>query len=149
MLLLSLQLLKNASLSPEHIRELDELDFNWTTGDMLSELRKYRTLYGNCDVPLDYDACPNLGVWVESQRRVRYCINDCTMESHLITLAYIIQKYKSLSKERIIALIELGFDFKADEMLADSATGCDKLDAPSLEKTSCVEGLDSDKITQV
>jgi hypothetical protein len=57
-------------LTPEQILELNGLDFDWTIQDMISELRNYKEEFGHCDVPLDYEGNPSLGVWVETQRRV-------------------------------------------------------------------------------
>ena len=67
-----LQKFNNGSLSSEQIHTLDELGFNWTIQDMMTELKAYKEQFGHCNVPLDYAACPNLGVWVESQRRVSF-----------------------------------------------------------------------------
>eukprot|EP00804_Cyclotella_cryptica_P008840 CCRYP_013062-RA/>CCRYP_013062-RA protein AED:0.06 eAED:0.06 QI:124/1/1/1/1/1/4/548/592 len=130
---------KRSSLSTNKIRDLDALGFNWniraaTWNTMMSELIKYKEEFGHCDVPKDWERSPYLGEWVDMQRK----------------------KYRNLTKERIVALIELGFDFKVlnpkiqctetkptptvpiasesklDEFLAESPV------VPTLEKGGCV-----------
>jgi hypothetical protein len=49
----------------EHIRALDNIGFIWKKMFAnLDELRKYKELNGDCNVPSCYLPNPRLGVWV-------------------------------------------------------------------------------------
>lgn len=61
-------------LSPERIERLDGLGFDWEPfknqwDEMYKRLARYRERFGNCDVPYNWEEDPELGSWVQTQRR--------------------------------------------------------------------------------
>lgn len=59
-------------LSESQIQRLESIKFNWNPRDkgnqMYSSLLEYKNLYGNCNVPRDWQANPELSHWVNRQR---------------------------------------------------------------------------------
>mmetsp|Transcript_19242 Transcript_19242/g.41349 ORF Transcript_19242/g.41349 Transcript_19242/m.41349 type:complete len:330 (+) Transcript_19242:155-1144(+) len=91
---------QHSTISQDRKRALDEIGFVWDyQGDAweekLTELRHYRSNYGNCDVPYHFEENPKLAVWVKCQRR-QYKL---FMEG----------KHSSMTHERISDLETLGF----------------------------------------
>ena len=87
---------RNARLSAERKRRLDELGFDWAPRDfawevMFAELKRYKELFGNCEVPARWLENPQLGNWVSIQRAF--------------------ERSARLSAERKRRLDELGFDW--------------------------------------
>jgi hypothetical protein len=83
-------------LSAECIARLDELGFVWEPIDAtwetrFAELRRYKDMYGDCNVPQGWAENPQLGSWVSVQ---------CTF-----------QKKGKLSPAHKHRLDELGFDW--------------------------------------
>ena len=65
---------KKSNLTPERIKSLNEISFDW--GERITpwstrfqELCQYKAMYGDCLVPQSYDQNPQLGTWVKAQRR--------------------------------------------------------------------------------
>jgi len=66
-----------SALTRERIRKLEALGFKWsvrpepvtTWNNKFHELKGYKAKYGNCMVPQRYQANPQLGTWVHTQRR--------------------------------------------------------------------------------
>ena len=65
---------KKGKLSEDHVRNLDDLDFNWGSSaqpkwqDHYNELREYKAEQGHCNVPQSQGP---LGKWVVNQRQAR------------------------------------------------------------------------------
>jgi dsDNA-binding SOS-regulon protein len=64
---------KKGKLDPERGRMLEEMGFTWdfhqeAWEEMLLELEEYKEANGDCDVPCIYEANPQLGIWVSTQR---------------------------------------------------------------------------------
>jgi hypothetical protein len=64
---------------PERIEMLNSIGLNWEIHALVdwnvtfSRLKKYKEIYGNADVPYNYNddvAGPKLGIWVSNQRRL-------------------------------------------------------------------------------
>eukprot|EP00591_Stephanopyxis_turris_P002160 CAMPEP_0195530098 /NCGR_PEP_ID=MMETSP0794_2-20130614/32856_1 /TAXON_ID=515487 /ORGANISM="Stephanopyxis turris, Strain CCMP 815" /LENGTH=292 /DNA_ID=CAMNT_0040661519 /DNA_START=41 /DNA_END=919 /DNA_ORIENTATION=- len=59
-------------ITPERIRLLESLGFSWFLRDKwngrFAELEQYKAVHGNCLVPKEYTANPQLGTWVNNQR---------------------------------------------------------------------------------
>jgi superfamily II DNA or RNA helicase len=56
--------------------QLDRLEFVWNPDgaaweEMFEALKKYKSEYGNCNVPIDWPENPALGVWVKTRRRAQ------------------------------------------------------------------------------
>ena len=84
-------------LGPDRIGRLEHLGFAWEVFDgqweeQYTELKKYRTIYGDCNVPQKFPENPVLGVWCSHQRRFR--------------------KRGKLSEDRIRRLSSLDFDWE-------------------------------------
>jgi len=65
---------KKSNLTPERIKALNEINFDW--GDRITpwstrfeELCQYKAKHGDCLVPQHYNQNPQLGSWVKAQRR--------------------------------------------------------------------------------
>jgi len=78
----------------ERIEKLNNINFIWDFKQYqwdlkYNELKQYKSRHGNCRVPVNYDANPQLGLWVANQR-----------------------DSKHLTKERRTRLTDLGFVWK-------------------------------------
>jgi hypothetical protein len=85
---------KKGTLSDARISKLNEIGFTWHGIDAkwnmrYSELMKYIREFGHCNVPQKYDANPQLGEWVITQRKTF--------------------KNGSIREDRLAKLNELGF----------------------------------------
>jgi len=85
---------KIGELQEHYVIRLDRIGFVWTPADkvwneMIVRLVKYKGKHGNCEVPTDCPADPQLARWVVVQRHAR--------------------KIGSLSEGRVQRLSELGF----------------------------------------
>ena len=80
-------------MSEERIGLFDHIGFTWqlktTPPPSWEELKAYKLVNGNCNVPKDYPANPSLGSWVENNNRQKI-------------------KKKKLSEERIQQLNDIG-----------------------------------------
>jgi hypothetical protein len=84
-------------LAEERVRALSELDFCWVSRDadwdeMFNELVEYYKIHGSCNVPEQWPANPELGRWVQVQRRFR--------------------KQDRLPQARVQKLTEIGFEWQ-------------------------------------
>jgi hypothetical protein len=91
------KLFKSKSLSEERITQLNRIGFTWEMDNdawkaRYDELCEYRREFGDCNVSRTYKANPKLGKWVNGQR--------------------MLFKTKSLKKNRIAKLDEIGFTWK-------------------------------------
>jgi len=83
------------NLSSERIRLLDQIGFTWlaskekTWDDRYSDLLKYKSINGHCNIPVDYPPDPVLGRWLATQRQL--------------------EKSGKLSKDRKAQLSKIGF----------------------------------------
>ena len=66
---------KSTSMTPERIKDLNELGFTWTARDAqtswdnrYAELREFHNVNGHANVPKIYTKNPSLGYWVNEQR---------------------------------------------------------------------------------
>ena len=93
---------KRGELSDDRIERLEELGFQWVVGrggvfntqkwnNRFNDLKSYQRKHGNCDVPQNYPHNPQLGVWVQTQRKTH--------------------KKGELSEDRIVRLNQLGFQW--------------------------------------
>ena len=91
------------ALTPERVEALQSINFSFesprthTWALRFDELCIYKSIHGDCLVPLKYDPFPGLGVWVRNQR---------TLYRNFLQMGKI---SKSLSKEKISALQSIGF----------------------------------------
>lgn len=90
-------------LSEERIQALKDIGFSFDSSRKRSwnkrfdDLCLYRSLHGDCLVPLNYDEIPGLGVWVRNQRtQYRNLLLGRRKQSHL-------------SPDKIAALQSIGF----------------------------------------
>jgi superfamily II DNA or RNA helicase len=89
---------KNNKLSEERIKCLEDVGFNWklrdrnTSQEIFEELRKYKEIHGNCNVPSNREEYKNLHAWVRVQR-IKY-------------------RNGKLSKDQIRRLEGIGFEFR-------------------------------------
>ena len=64
---------KKNELLPEQKDRLEGIGFEWYLrlgwDERLEELKQYRQVKGDCSVPNQYDANPQLGYWVQNQRQ--------------------------------------------------------------------------------
>ena len=66
---------KSTSMTPERIKDLNELGFTWTARDAqtswdnrYAELKEFHNVNGHANVPKIYTKNPSLGYWVNEQR---------------------------------------------------------------------------------
>lgn len=106
---------KNGKTSPkthakweERFKQLDELGFTWqfvwtkTFEERIEELKAYKEIHGNCNVPRSFHENPSLGQWC-SQMRSMYKANQ---KGEAVKNTYIINDY------RIEQLETIGFKWK-------------------------------------
>jgi len=65
---------KHSSMSDDRVIALEKLGFVWNSHDAvweerLKELKQYKTLFGNTNVPSKYEPNPQLAIWIKRQRR--------------------------------------------------------------------------------
>jgi len=65
---------KHSSMSDERVAMLEKLDFVWNSHDAvweerLKELKRYKNIFGNTNVPSKYEHNPQLAIWIKRQRR--------------------------------------------------------------------------------
>jgi len=65
---------KHSSMSDDRVIALEKLGFVWNSHDAvweerLKELKQYRNIFGNTNVPSKYEANPQLAIWIKRQRR--------------------------------------------------------------------------------
>ena len=96
-----------SALTAERIRRLESLGFTWsvrpepvtTWNKKFHELKAYKATFGNCMVPQRYQANPQLGTWVHTQRRQYKLMEE--------------GKRSSMTKEKADALDAIGFFWAA------------------------------------
>jgi hypothetical protein len=65
---------KHSSMSDDRVIALEKLGFVWNSHDAvweerLKELKHYKSIYGNTNVPSKYEPNPQLAIWIKRQRR--------------------------------------------------------------------------------
>jgi hypothetical protein len=65
---------KHSSMSNDRVVALEKLGFVWNSHDAvweerLKELKQYKNLFGNTNVPSKYEPNPQLAIWIKRQRR--------------------------------------------------------------------------------
>lgn len=65
---------KHSSMSDDRVTALEKLGFVWNSHDAvweerLKELKQYKSIFGNTNVPSKYEANPQLAIWIKRQRR--------------------------------------------------------------------------------
>ena len=65
---------KHSSMSDDRVIALEKLGFVWNSHDAvweerLKELKLYKNVFGNTNVPSKYEANPQLAIWIKRQRR--------------------------------------------------------------------------------
>ena len=105
------QMYQQKKLSSERVEALESIGFEWTRplGKLddkqwwkrLGELKEYKQIHSDCNVPISYEVNPQLSKWVMNQRANyhRFFDENCK-QSPVIT------------EERIKALNEIGFEWR-------------------------------------
>mmetsp|Transcript_924 Transcript_924/g.1504 ORF Transcript_924/g.1504 Transcript_924/m.1504 type:complete len:347 (-) Transcript_924:90-1130(-) len=96
-----------SALTSERIQRLESIGFTWsirpepvkTWNRKFQELRVYKNTFGNCMVPQRYQANPQLGTWVHTQRRQYKLMVE--------------GKKSSMTREKAQALDSIGFFWAA------------------------------------
>jgi hypothetical protein len=93
---------KHSTLSEKRMKILDKVGFVWSrhsTGweERYNELVEFARLHGHCHVPSSFPENHQLAVWVRCQRR-QYKLGQGNRSS-------------TMTRERIITLLRLGFEF--------------------------------------
>lgn len=91
---------QTSTMTAQRVKMLEDIGFVWcaqeeTWKEKVHELRKYRQLHGNCEVPSNYAGNKQLAIWVKCQRRM-YSL-------------YLEGKPCSITPERIAELEKEGF----------------------------------------
>jgi len=65
---------KHSSMSDDRVVALEKLGFVWNSHDAvweerLKELKQYKSIFGNTNVPSKYEPNPQLAIWIKRQRR--------------------------------------------------------------------------------
>lgn len=65
---------KHSSMSDDRVIALEKLGFVWNSHDAvweerLKELKQYKSIFGNTNVPSKYEPNPQLAIWIKRQRR--------------------------------------------------------------------------------
>merc|ERR1711935_1268617 len=95
---------KPSAMSDRRVAALEKSGFIWDAQTAawerrLADLKAYRVVHGNCNVPVTYAANKKLATWVKCQRRQYKLYKKNGMAS-------------SMTKHRIDALNWLGFEWK-------------------------------------
>lgn len=93
---------QHSTLNNKREAALESLGFVWDSHaeawtERWNELKDFRDVYGHCNVPKTYTFNRQLAIWVKSQRR-HYRLHEQG-------------KKTPMTRERIIKLLQLGFDF--------------------------------------
>lgn len=96
-----------SALTAERIQRLEGIGFTWsirpepvkTWNRKFQELKTYKSTFGNCMVPQRYQANPQLGTWVHTQRRQYKLMIE--------------GKKSSMTREKVQALDSIGFFWAA------------------------------------
>jgi hypothetical protein len=99
---------KKSAMTEEHIKSLNELDFDWRHGkakakaasweDRLQELAAYKEANGSTNVTQEFPSNKQLGIWVKNQR-TQYRLFKANEKSNM-------------TKARMESLNELDFEWK-------------------------------------
>jgi hypothetical protein len=93
---------KRSTMSDERIGALEEIGFVWDSHsavweERLNELKLYKTMKGDCNVPSRFGQNRQLAVWVKRQRRQYKFVCE--------------GKASSMTQERISKLMAVGFEW--------------------------------------
>jgi len=126
---------RSAPLTQERIDLLNSLGFVWTIrsrdslgeswNQRLHELRQFKQQYGHCLVPSRYDANPELGIWVGTQR-TQYRLFMRSKETGVPVTT-------SMNEDRIRELEELGFVWALRGSIPDEAVAAAEAAATAVE----------------
>lgn len=105
-----------SALTAERIQRLESIGFTWsirpepvkTWNRKFQELKVYKNTFGNCMVPQRYQANPQLGTWVHTQRRQYKLMIE--------------GKKSSMTREKAQALDSIGFFWAAKPSTSRSST---------------------------
>eukprot|EP00525_Craspedostauros_australis_P011548 CAMPEP_0198113574 /NCGR_PEP_ID=MMETSP1442-20131203/5207_1 /TAXON_ID= /ORGANISM="Craspedostauros australis, Strain CCMP3328" /LENGTH=517 /DNA_ID=CAMNT_0043770703 /DNA_START=186 /DNA_END=1739 /DNA_ORIENTATION=- len=94
---------KQSTMTDDRVKTLENVGFIWDSHsaawfDRLNELGDYKKGHGNCNVPSNYPANPQLATWVKCQRRQYKLFWD--------------GKTSNMTLERISELEKLGFEWE-------------------------------------
>ena len=72
---------QHSSMSEDRIQALQKLAFVWNSHDAvweerLVELKQYRSMFGDTNVPSSYESNPKLAIWVKRQRRQKKFLDE-------------------------------------------------------------------------
>jgi hypothetical protein len=126
---------RSAPLTQERIDLLNSLGFVWTIrsrdslgeswNQRLHELHQFKHLYGHCLVPSRYDANPELGIWVGTQR-TQYRLYMRSKETGVPVST-------SMNDDRIRELEDLGFVWALRGSLPDETAAAADAAATAVE----------------
>lgn len=93
---------KLSTMTPERVQKLENIDFVWDSQGLiwferLSELREYKRVHGDCNVPTIFSANPRLATWVKCQRRQYRLFQE--------------SRPSNITQERINILESIGFEW--------------------------------------
>ena len=112
------QIGKPTSITEERINLLESLNFAWKAQEVAwekhkAQLEKYYQEYGHCSVPLDHPHYPALGNWLKQQRRLYKRVKEG-------------QPHNQLPPSRVLALENLGFDWRSSKRVLELAASGNK-----------------------
>ncbi len=97
------------NLKPDQIEKLNDIGFKWKVKKCFKsfdghfeDLMQFKSKFGHCDVPWDYNEDPSLGAWCCGIRKAYNQIQDGKSYAS-------INKYLQLTEERVKKLDEAGF----------------------------------------
>jgi len=82
----------HSSMSDDRVAALEKLGFVWNSHDAVwetrySELKQYKSIFGDTNVPSNYEENPKLSIWIKRQRRQYKFLNEgkpSTMTSYRV-----------------------------------------------------------------
>jgi len=109
-----------SSLTAVRISKLNTLYFEWDPLDSLwnqryQEMLEYKKIHRHCNVPVDYEPNPSLGIWTSQQRKY-YHQREQNEEETQSKKNNGNTRNMYMTKERIEKLEEIGFAFRHADM---------------------------------
>ena len=108
---------KQSSMTKERVKDLEDIGFIWDSheaawGERLRELLAFKAETGNCLVPSNYPANPQLATWVKCQRRQYKLYRE--------------QRQTNMTAERIAELEQHGFEWELRSSSSSSSVSTKK-----------------------
>mmetsp|Transcript_8035 Transcript_8035/g.12730 ORF Transcript_8035/g.12730 Transcript_8035/m.12730 type:complete len:677 (-) Transcript_8035:217-2247(-) len=97
---------KQSTMTSERVKLLEDIGFIWdshaaTWEERLNELREYRSIHGDCNVPSSYTENPKLATWIKCQRRQYKLLQE--------------GKTSNMTLERMTELQRVGFCWRVQD----------------------------------